>query len=792
MLARYRWRLPREPQGASPAEGLGVGPLLAKVLFARGIRSRRSAESYLHPSLKSLMRLQGLEDAASRVKLAAHRGETVFIHGDYDVDGITSTLILRESLQALGLTPHCYIPDREDEGYGLSIDAVNLARSRGASLMIAADCGTSDNESVDCARSLGMDVLILDHHMPHSTLPNATAIVNPHLSPGDAFTHYASAGVCFRLALELLGDQAERLADLASLGTIADVMPLLGDNRAIVRTGLEALARAERPSVRALLQVARVSGALTARQVAFILAPRLNAAGRMGDAVRAFDLLMEKDMARAVHLAGELDLENRRRQELCQTMLEEALMLTGEAGFPIAVFARDNWPRGLLGLVAGKLCEALERPSCAVSVKDGIAHGSARSTSDLDIVSALAECSDHLLRFGGHSKAAGFSLEAGHLDGFRDALARATRDYVPRRSVLDIDAMVEPGDLRAVSIRELESTEPCGEQNPRPRFLIEDQMIGACRRVGGSGQHLKLRLAEGALECVWFGAGNHADLLSAGCSTYDLVVEPRISEYRGRGTVELNVLDARPTLHERILLSDRGAAAGVTGRATVCATGREPEPVPRPGTHAEPVWLPRTGAEHVIAHLRRAGRAAVLLGGHVEGASALEPGDDLIIDSPVLDPAGLRETLSAAAFSRVICCFDETAVDAFLADLDMYAPGRETLLRCHQALLELEPGKRKFADYVSGLEQRRVPRAGTASTLAERSLSVFSEMGLVRLAGDEISVTRIAGRVDLATSATFRETQAWRQNLERFYNLIGRSPQVLAEYLGRSGRGHAE
>ncbi|MDP2856725.1 MAG: single-stranded-DNA-specific exonuclease RecJ [Bacillota bacterium] len=770
MLARYRWRLPCEPQGACATEDLGVGPLLAKVLLARGIRSRRSAESYLHPSLESLMSLQGLQDAASRVNLAARRSETVFIHGDYDVDGITSTLILRESLQALGITPHCYIPDREDEGYGLGADAVHLARSRGTSLLIAADCGTSDNESVECARSLGMDVLILDHHVPHAGLPNATAIVNPHLSPGDAFTHYASAGVCFRLAQELLGDRAAQVVDLAALGTIADVMPLLGDNRAIVRAGLSALARAERPSVRALLQVARVSGALTARQVAFILAPRLNAAGRMGDAVRALDLLLERDMARAVHLAGELDLENRRRQELCQTMLEEALALTGEAGFPIAVFARDHWPRGLLGLVAGKLCEALERPCCAVSVKDGIVHGSARSTSELDIVSALAECSGHLLRFGGHSKAAGFSLEARQLDGFRDALARVTRDYVPRRSALDIDAVVEPGDLRAGSIRELESTEPCGEQNPRPRFLVKDQAVSACRRVGGSGQHLKLRLAGGDLEGVWFGAGNHADILAAGSGTYDLVVEPRISEYRGRGTVELHVLDARPTLRERIAAS---------------------EPVPLPRTTAEPVWLPHTDAGHVMAHLRRAGRAAILLDGRAGGPATPEPGDDLIIDSPPLDPAGLREALSGAAFSRVICCFDEPAVDAFLADLDMHAPGRETLLRCHQTLLELGPGKRKLADYVTGLEQRRVARAGTAGTLAERSLSVLSEIGLARLTGDEVSVVRIAGRADLATSATFRESQAWRTNLERFYNLIGRSPQVLAEWLGVPGGGRA-
>ena len=347
---------------------MGIGPLLAKVLRARGMRSRESALSYLNPSLDSPMHLVGLQDAADRVRLAVRRGETVFIHGDYDVDGITSTVIVRETLHALGLKPHCYIPDREDEGYGLGADAVRLAGSKGASLLVAVDCGTSDSESVGLARSLGMDVVILDHHKPHALAPDASVIVNPHSSPGAGSTHYAAAGLCFRLAQELLGHAAAHMEDLAALGTIADVMPLLGDNRAIVKAGLQVLSRSERPAVTALLQVSRLSGAITARQVAFILAPRLNAAGRMGDATRAFELLTEADPARALHLAAELDQENRRRQELCQQMLDEALLLTGQAGFPVAVLAREGWPKGLLGLVAGNLCERLERPVCAVSV----------------------------------------------------------------------------------------------------------------------------------------------------------------------------------------------------------------------------------------------------------------------------------------------------------------------------------------------------------------------------------------------------------------------------------------
>jgi len=774
MLARYRWRLPRETEGNRASHDPGVGPLLAKVLWARGIRSREDVLSYLDPSLKSPAHLEGLQSAAARLRLAARQNETVFIHGDYDVDGITSTIIVRETLRGLGVQPHSYIPDREDEGYGLGQEAVRLAGSRGASLLVAVDCGTSDVESVALARSLGMDVVILDHHRPHAVTPDANVLVNPHFSPGAGSTYYAAAGLCFRLATEILGPGAANMQDLAALGTIADVMPLLGDNRAIVRAGLEALAQPERPALKALLQVSRLSGAVTARQVAFVLAPRLNAAGRMGDATRAFDLLAETDPARALHLAAELDQENRRRQELCQEMLEEALPLTAEAGFPVAVFARENWAKGLLGLVAGKLCEALGRPVCAVSVKDGVGHGSARSTPDVDIVAALSECSDHLLRFGGHSRAAGFSLEAGRLEEFREALSRATGDYVPRRPVFDIDGIVAPGELRADCVRELERTEPCGEQNPRPAFLLENQRVAACRRVGGAGQHLKLRLDEGGLECIWFGAGAHADFLSRGPAAYDLIVEPRISEFRGRGSVELNVVDARPAKGEKVLPGDDGTMP----QERVALDGSVVSGGP------EPISLARTGAEPVIVHLRRAGRMPVLWTGDAE-----EPGTgrDLIVSSPPLEPAKLRRTVLGRGFSRVICCFDEGAVDALLADLETYAPGRQTLLRCHRTLLELGPGKHRIDDYISALEQGHVPLAGTAAILAERSLSVFSEIGLAHVSGDEVAVVRLAGKADLATSAVFRQSQDWRASLERFYDFTGHSPQVLAEWLGHAG-----
>ncbi len=772
MLARYRWRLPRQPEGNTPVQDPDVGPLLAKVLRARGIESPGAVFSYLNPSLGHPMHLEGLEAAVARLRLAGGRGEIVFIHGDYDVDGITSTTIVRDTLHGLGLRPHCYIPDRESEGYGLGQDAVRLAGSRGATLLVLVDCGTSDVESVALARSIGMDVVILDHHKPHAVIPDANVMVNPHSSPGCS-TYYAAAGVCFRLAAEILGPGAANMHDLAALGTIADVMPLLGDNRAIARAGLEALVQPVRPALRALFQVSRLAGPITARQVAFILAPRLNAAGRMGDATRAFELLAETDPARALHLATELDQENRRRQELCQQMLEEALPLAPEAGFPVAVFARENWAKGLLGLVAGRLCEALGRPVCALSVSEGTCHGSARSTPDVDIVAALSECSDHLLRFGGHSRAAGFSLEAGRLVEFRDALSRATADYVPRRPVLAIDGVITAGDLRPDWVRELERTEPCGEQNPRPAFLLENQRVAACRRVGGSGQHLKMRLDEGDIECIWFGAGEHADFVTGGPGVYDLVVEPRINDFRGRGSVELHIVDARPAASGTALTGEAiTPREQVTLAAGAAATG------------PEPISLPRTSPEPLIMHLRRAGRVPV-----VWSTGRQEPdGTDLVVASPPLDPERLRDTVLRNSFSRVICCFDEEAISDFLADLETYAPGRQTLLRCHRALLELGPGKHRIDDYVSALEQAHAASAGAAAILAERSLSVFCEIGVAHLSGEEVSVVHVAGKADLGTSAAFRRSQDWKASIERFYDFTGRSPQVLAEWLGHAGR----
>jgi len=517
-------------------ESLGLHPLAARVLAARGHGDAASAEAFLTARLADLpdpFTMKGMDAAVARIARAIEGGERIATYGDYDVDGVTSTVLLAGFLRAAGADVVTYTPHRLVEGYGLNTGAVESLAGRGVKLVVSLDCGITSVEEVRAAAALGLDTVVVDHHTVPVELPAAAAILNPH-QPGCAYPskELAAVGVTFALVMALRRRLREagrfgasrpepnlkEALDLVALGTVADVVPLTGANRILVRWGLAELQRSRRPGLKALKRVAGIAeGApVTAGQVGFRLAPRINAAGRLDDAGRGVRLLLEADEATARALAEELDRENQARQEIERRMLEEALADAEGAvarGVRGLVLSRPGWHPGVVGIVAARVAERFHRPAVLVGVADGVGKGSGRSIEGFHLYDALAACQGHLARFGGHRHAAGVTIEPGSLAGFRAAFeahaaaALSEEDLVPR---CRIDGWIGAADATARAAEDLEKLGPYGAGHPEPVFALRAS-VGRCRTVGAGQQHLKLTLGDG-LEAIGFGLGGHAAL----------------------------------------------------------------------------------------------------------------------------------------------------------------------------------------------------------------------------------------------------------------------------------------
>lgn len=529
---RRLWRFRTLDEGAVAAleRGAGISTFLARLLVSRGLGDPAAAARLVEPRLDDIPRpvlLNGMTEAAARSAQALRRDEKIAVFGDFDVDGLSSIALFTWFFRALGRPLETYVPDRRTEGYGLNVRAVEELRSRGVSLLFTADCGTTNQAEISRARELGMDVIVLDHHEVTTVEPPAFAFLNPK-KPGSGYPDpvLCSAGLTFmflsalRAALREDGTlpqtgepNLKQHLDLVSLATVADVVPLLGVNRVLVRHGMDVLARTRKPGLRALLAAARVDPTrIDAHALAFYLAPRLNAAGRLGDARRALDLLTTEDDARAFDLAQELNLENQRRQALEDAILAEAVKHVAAGGAGLVV-ASETWHPGVIGIVAARIVERFSRPAVVISIEDGIGKGSARSVSGLDLVSTLARCADHLVKFGGHKQAAGLTVEAGRIEGFRSAFDAAVREQIGSdyRRTLWIDDRLDLGEITMERLDEIERLEPCGEANPRPVFAAEGvslrrlrlagrQVIYTCRQGGRSFEALVRRRADGEEE----------------------------------------------------------------------------------------------------------------------------------------------------------------------------------------------------------------------------------------------------------------------------------------------------
>ena len=559
---------------------LGLDPLAARVLVARGVSEPQEAARFLSHELTDLpdpFRMKGMSAAVERLTRAIVQQEKVTLYGDYDVDGVCSTALLSLFLDAVGASPQTYIPHRIDEGYGLNIRAVERIAQEGTRLLVSLDCGITSVAEVARARDLGMEVVIVDHHTVPGTLPEATAVLNPH-QPGCEYPTRAlcAAGVAFNLVMALrrslrtLGWFERRpepalkpLMDLVALATVCDVVPLTGANRILVRHGLEALGRAARPGIRALKEVAGLEpeGAVSAGQVGFRLGPRINAAGRLDDASVGLQLLRTRNLSEARHLADRLDRENEARQKIERQMLVEAVAQAEERqGARGLVLWAEGWHPGVVGIVAARVVERFHKPTLIIGVQGGVGKGSARSVEGFHLVEALTECAEHLSRFGGHRHAAGVTLEAQRLHDFRRAFeAVAARQL--REEDLEarcrVDVVVQPDELTERAVGALAALGPFGAGNPEPTFVAES--LRAQGRIvtakNGGVAHLKLVLPSApALDTIGFGMGPRLPEVDG---PVDLAFQPSVETWNGRTRVSLKLRDLRAA--EAAVLSPTGS-----------------------------------------------------------------------------------------------------------------------------------------------------------------------------------------------------------------------------------------
>lgn len=558
-----RWNMPKtDPRRVDTLmRECSVGRLCALLLSSRGLFTYREAADFITPGegLDDPFSILEMDAAAERILRAVDEGERIVIYGDYDCDGVTATAILYTELLNMGADVGYYIPERESEGYGLNKNALKALADAGTNLIVTVDNGISALEEAQLAADLGMDLVITDHHQPGSELPPACAVVNPHrIEDRCEFKDLCGAGVALKLAAALEdGDTEgalERFGEIAAIGTVGDVVPLLGENRLIVQRGLQSMPFTEHPGLRALCEAAgRDITKLTAQDIAFMLAPRINAAGRMGSAKLAFQLLICEDEDEARVLAERLCTQNQRRQDAEQQILlqvEEKLaknpnLLKGR----LLILAGENWSHGVIGIVCARLLEKYGKPVLLMTQdENGLLRGSARSLGDFHLFRALTENADLLVQYGGHKLAAGFSLEKANYAAFKkgmEAYAAKEFDLMPRAQI-DITGEVSAKELSLAAVKELSMFEPFGAENEAPVFVLKNAVLAGVSELGG-GRHVKLNVrVDGApLSVVCFGMTKAAVPAAAG-EALDLAVSVSINEFRGTESVSLRLLDMRP------------------------------------------------------------------------------------------------------------------------------------------------------------------------------------------------------------------------------------------------------
>ena len=537
--------------------GYGYAPLTAMVLSARGIHTPRQAKEYLscEAELHDPFLMTDMDLAAGRVGLAMQRGEKIAVFGDYDVDGITATCLLTAFLRQCGADVVSYIPGRLEEGYGLNPIAISQLYQEGVKLIITVDCGITAVDEAQMCKELGIDLVITDHHECKDILPEAIAVVDPH-RPDGGYPHknLSGVGVAFKLAAALSGDQQavlEEYADMVCLGTVADVMLLQGENRVFVAKGLESLRHTRRPGIAALMKESGCAqDTVSASAIGFMLAPRINAAGRMGQIDLAVDLFLTDDPEKAAVLAKALCDLNRQRQSVESGIYDQAVSMLPEGKTPEAiVLADETWHQGVVGIVASRIAEEFCCPTFLICLDGEHGKASSRSFGGFNLFASLTTLSDLLESYGGHELAAGFTISRNQIPAFRRAICELAAAYYSDdtpRTCIDIDCAIEPELLTIRGIDALNQLEPTGNGCPKPVLMMKKLTVDRIQMVGG-GKHMRLRLRGGhaSVNAIYFSANPETASIRQG-DVVDVAFNPQINEFRGERSVQMNILDIRP------------------------------------------------------------------------------------------------------------------------------------------------------------------------------------------------------------------------------------------------------
>jgi len=557
-LSHTHWNL--LPPAEQPITAVGIHPLVAQLLYNRGISEPSQVEIFLnadrHLEVDPFL-LPDMHQAVSRTYQALLSGEKIAIYGDFDADGITATALLVQGLSALGGNVIPYIPHRISEGYGLQVAALEKLRKQGISLVITVDNGITAFTEVEKAQRMGIDVVITDHHLQPSSLPPAKAVVDPKRNDSVyPFTELAGVGVAFKFLQALIKDSgrdelANRLLDLVALGTVTDMVPLIDENRYWVKRGLELLNNTERLGLQEMIRSAGLKpGGLTAESISWSLGPRLNAAGRLDDATTSYQLLLTENPQEAALLASELEEKNAERQQLVAELLDRARerIVTSGVDLPLLMAGDEDYPQGVMGLVAGRLSEEFYRPVIIFRSGPETCSGSGRSISEFNLMTALEDCHDLLSKFGGHTKAAGFTVPTRNLAQFQQRLFNLAQDQLAGldlRPHIDIDAQVRLSTFAGETFKQMQQLAPFGSGNPLPTFASRHVEVVDQRPIGRQGKHLGLKLKQEGIiwDAIGFKLGSYAQEISP---YLDIVYNLEMHQWNGDEYFRLNLLDFAP------------------------------------------------------------------------------------------------------------------------------------------------------------------------------------------------------------------------------------------------------
>lgn len=786
--AKTRWVLPTEREdelARKLAEQLELPSLVAGLLVKRGISNIESARTFLYGDAGDLhdpYRMAGMREAVRLIREAGEGGAKLRIYGDYDADGVSSTSLMIRLFSALGYDYDYYIPDRKQEGYGLNRQAIDKAAAAGVKLLVTVDTGISAVGEIAYARSLGMTVVVTDHHEPPEQLPEADATINPKL-PDCAypFDGLAGVGVAFKLASALLERPPLEWAELAALGTVADLMPLQDENRILVREGLRRMAQGAGTGFRALAEVSGIDlRHVTSTQIAFGMAPRINASGRLAHADVAVRLLTTGDADEALAAAYQLDGLNKERQQLVERMVEEAEAMWSErcrareaAGLPepsVIVLAAEGWNVGVIGIVASKLLDRYYRPTVILGIdaNTGMCKGSARSIEGYDLHAALTACAELLDHYGGHQAAAGMSMHRDRLPAFEAALCEladrwlTAEDWI-RRTVVDARCSLAEANLETIG--KLALLEPFGQGNPSPKLLLPDVEISERRTMGKEGKHLKLGLRSGraTLEAVCFGQGALAEQLTDEALA-DVIGELAVNEWNGSRRPQLMLSDMR-VKHVQ-LLDRRGAGEGAEHQLRDRFAGK------RVATAV--VGVAGEGMAEVAAALAGAASAERLLAYD----ESVEPVDAQVLVLAQAPPSAqrLQQLLQACpALEWVVALYDRKGPQA-----PAPFPERTQFVELYQRLRRMDERERESAD----LPYRLARLTGREAVTCRMMVDVFLELEFLYEEEGRIHVHAAPGKRELTSSRVYQEAQ---RQAEEDLILIAQTSQLAAWIAERCG-----